>query len=241
MHKKRSRSNVMNFAAFICFLLALGMIIFLRLSQMESVLQWYQKYTDALSSFEQWIQQNGATWYSVLIILANFMLKAVIPWFPLSCICVACGVLFPAYFAIPINAVGAALLFTIKYFWGKRYGGGNAEKLLAKNEKAEQLVERSKIGSAVVLFFLRFFPCIPINAVSRLYGTSDIGYWKYLIVSLLGFSYKLFSYTIIGRSVYDPMSASFLLPFILLFILSGLVLLAFNGVVSLSKGEISLS
>ena len=115
------------------------------------------------------------------------------------------------------------------------------EKLLSKNEKAVQLVERSQVGSAVVLFFLRLFPCIPINSVSQLYGTSEIGYWKYLIVSLLGFSYKLFSYTIIGRSVYDPMSASFLLPFILLFVLSGLVLLAFNGVLSLSKGELSFN
>ncbi len=230
---------MINFAAFICFLLSLTMIIILRLSQMESALEWYNKYTDALSSFEQWIQKYGATWYSVLIILANFVLKAVVPWFPLSCICVACGVLFPAYYAIPINALGAALLFTIKYFWGKRFGGGNAEKLLSKNEKALQLVERSKVGSAVVLFFLRLFPCIPINSVSQLYGTSDIGYWKYLVVSLLGFSYKLFSYTIIGRNVYDPMSASFLVPFILLFLFSGLVLLAFNGVVSLSRGELS--
>lgn len=231
----------MNFAAFVCFLLSLTMIVILRLSQMESAVAWYEKYTDTLSSFEQWIQQYGATWYSVLIILANFMLKAVIPWFPLSCICVACGVLFPAYMSIPINAFGAALLFTIKYFWGKRYGGGNAEKLLSKNEKAAALVERNQVGSAVVLFFLRLFPCIPINSVSQLYGTSDIGYWKYLIVSLVGFSYKLFSYTIIGRSVYDPMSASFFVPFILLFLFSGLVLLALNGVISLSKGELNQS
>ena len=231
----------MNIAAFACFLLSLSMIIILRLSQMPRALEWYGKYTDALTSFEQWIQQNGATWYSVLIILANFMLKAVVPWFPISCICVACGMLFPAYLSIPINAAGAALLFTIKYFWGKRYGGGNAEKLLSKNEKAVQLVERSQVGSAVVLFFLRLFPCIPINSVSQLYGTSDIGYWKYLIVSLLGFSYKLFSYTIIGRNVYDPMSASFLVPFILLFLFSGLVLLALNGVISLSKGELNQS
>ena len=73
----------MNFAAFVCFLLSLSMIIILRLSQMPRALEWYDKYTDALSSFELWIQQHGATWYSVAIILANFMLKAVIPWFPL--------------------------------------------------------------------------------------------------------------------------------------------------------------
>ena len=228
---------MMNLAAFICFLLALALIVFLRLSQMESVLAWYQKYTDALSSFEQWIQQNGATGRSVAIILANFIVKAVIFWFPVSCLCVASGVLFPAYYAIPINLVGLTMLFTIKYFWGKRFGGGNAEKLLAKNEKAIEYVERNKLSSAVVLFFLRFFPCIPINAVSRLYGTSDMPYWQYLLISLAGFSYKLVSYTIIGRSVYDPMSASFLLPVSLLLLLSGLVLLAFNGVISLSKGE----
>ena len=227
----------MNFAAFICFLLSLSMIVFLRLSRMEQVLDWYNNYTDTLSSFEQWIQHYGATWYSVAIILGNFVLKAVVPWFPLSCICVACGMLFSGVQAIAINAVGAALLFTIRYFWGKRFGGGNAEKLLSKNEKAEQFVERSKIGSAVVLFFLRLFPCVPINAVSQLYGTSDIGYWKYLLVSLAGFSYKLFSYTIIGRSAFDPMSATFLVPFIFLFLFSGLVLLAFNGVFTLSGGE----
>ena len=83
-------------------------------------------------------------------------------------------------------------------------------------------------------FFLRLFPCIPINSVSQLYGTSDIGYWKYLVVSLLGFSYKLFSYTIIGRNVYDPLSAKFMLPFVFLFLFSGFVLLGLNGVLGLT-------
>ena len=227
----------MNFAAFICFVLALALVVFLRLTELESVVMWYNKYTDTLDSFEQWIQANGATWYSVIIILLNFTVKAVIPWFPISCICVACGVLFKWYYAITINIVGLVILFTIRYCWGKRRGGGNAEKILSRYDKAHSFVDSSKLGSAVVLFLLRLTPCLPINSVSRLYGTTGIGYAKYLIISILGFSYKLFTYTIIGRSVYDPMSARFVVPFILLFVFSGIALLGLNGVIGLTKNR----
>ncbi|MBQ7597897.1 MAG: TVP38/TMEM64 family protein [Clostridia bacterium] len=234
MKKKVGRSYIMNFAAFICFLLALAMIIFLRLIEVDEAMEWYYKYTETLSNFEQWIQTYGATWGSVLIILGNFVLKAIIPWFPISCICVVSGALFPAYYAIPINIVGLAVLFTIKFFWGKRFGGGNAEKILRRYDRASKFIDKSKLGSTLVLFFLRLVPCLPINSVSQLYGTTGINYWKYLVVSVLGFSYKLFSYTVIGRNVYDPLSAKFMLPFVFLFLFSGFVLLGLNGVLGLT-------
>jgi uncharacterized membrane protein YdjX (TVP38/TMEM64 family) len=224
----------MNFAAFICFVLALVLIILLRLIEMDEVMEWYYKYTDTLNSFEQWIQNNGATWVSVLIILGNFVLKAVVPWFPISCICVASGVLFPAYYSIPLNVVGLVILFTIKFFWGRRWGGGNAEKILRKYDRASRFIDQSKLGSTLVLFFLRLVPCVPINSVSQLYGTTGIGYGKYLFVSVVGFFYKLFSYTIIGRNVFDPLSFKFMLPFVFLFLFSGFVLLGLNGVFGLT-------
>lgn len=218
-------------------MIAFILIVLLRLFQFESVIEWYDKYTQTLDSFEQWMQANGATWYSVMIILANFFLKAIIPWFPISCICVASGVLFEWYYAIIINICGLAILFTIKYFWGKRFGGGNAEKILSKYDRAHKFIDSSKLGSTLVLFVLRLCPSLPINSVSQLYGTTDITYTKYLIVSLLGFSYKLFSYTLIGRSVFDPMSAKFVVPLILLFFFSGIVLLGLNGVIGLTRHE----
>ena len=233
---KKGRSYTMNFAAFICFLLALIFVIILRLIQNEQVLEWYDKYTETLVTYENWMKANGATWFSVLIILGNFVLKAVIPWFPISCICVASGVLFPWYYAIAINVAGLFLLFTIKFFWGKFFGGGNAEKILRRYDKASKFIDQSKLGSTIVLFFLRLFPCVPINSVSQLYGTTDINYWKYIVVSIVGFSYKLFSYTLIGRSVFDPLSLRFLLPFVFLFLTSGFVLLVLNGAIGLSQG-----
>lgn len=234
MDKGQKRSYALNFAAFICFSFALVLVILLRLFQFDSVMIWYNKYTDTLNHFETTIQSYGATWISVLIILLNFFVKAVIPWFPISCICVVSGLLFKWYYAFLINIAGLVLLFTVRFFWGRRFGGGNAEKILAKYDRAHNFIDSSKYGSALVLFFLRLFPCLPINAVSQLYATTSIGYIKYLLVSLAGFSYKLFSYTIIGHNVYDPLSAKFIVPLILLFMFSGLALLALNGVFNIT-------
>ena len=44
----------------------------------------------------------------------------------------------------------------------------------------------------------------------------------------------MFSYTIIGRNVFDPLSLKFLLPFVFLFLFSGFVLLGLNGVIGLT-------
>lgn len=237
--EKLKGKSALNVAAFVCFIFALVLIILLRLFQIDSVVLWYNKYTDTLAAYELWVQQNGATWTSVIIILANFAIKAVIPWFPISCIMVAAGVLFKWYFAVLINIAGLIILFTIKYFWGKRFGGGNAEKILAKYDKAHTFIDKGKLGSTAVLFTVRLFPCLPINSVSQLYGTTDIEYIKYIMISLAGFSYKIFSYTLIGRKVYDPMSASFIVPLIALLLLSGLVLLSLNGVISITSFKIN--
>ena len=149
MKKGKTRSRVLNLAAFVCFLLALTLVVLLRLSQMPRAVTWYNKYTDTLSNFEQWMQTHGATWYSVAMILLNFVLKAVVPWFPISCICVASGVLFKWYYAIAINVAGLTILFTIKYYWGRRYGGGNAEKILVRYNNAHQFIDSSQIGSSI--------------------------------------------------------------------------------------------
>ena len=231
--KKKSKTYAINTMAFICFLLALALIILLRIFSLDSFTQWYGKYVDTLAEFEVWMQTYGATFTSVLLILINFFLKAVIPWFPIACMCVASGVLFEWYYALLINVAGIIILFTVKFYWGRRFGGGNAEKILSKYETAYDFIEKSRLGSGVVLFFLRFVPCFPVNSVSTLYGSTDIAYGRYIIISVIGCFYKLFSYTTIGRNVFDPASASFILPLILLLIFSGMMLLSLSGAIKL--------
>ncbi len=234
MRKEKSIRYSLNASAFFCFLVALALAVLLRVFKNDAFLQWYSKYTDTLLSYELWMQTYGASAVSVIFILLNYVVKAVIPWFPISCICVAAGVLFSWYYAILINIAGLIILFSIKFAWGRRFGGGNAEKILELYDRAHEFIDKSKVGSPIVLFVLRLIPVIPVNSVSGLYGSTDISYPKFIIVSLAGFSYKLFSYTIIGRNVFDPASAGFIGPFIALSVMSGLILLAMSGMLKLS-------
>ena len=227
MARSKKAKFSLSFVAFICFLVALALTVLLRAFKDESFLGWYDTYTDTLLYYEQWMQTYGATWISALLIVFNFLLKALLPWFPISCICVVAGVLFKWYYALLINIIGMAILFTVRYFWGKRFGAGNAEKILEKYA-VKTFIDSKSLRSDAVLFGLRFAP-LPINSVSTIYGTTDMPYKRYVLVSLAGFSYKIFSYTVIGRNVYDPASASFIVPLIILFVITGFVLLSLGA------------
>ncbi len=231
MKKEKSLAYTFRFMSFICFLTVLALLFLLRLFSTEAFIGWYNRYTSTLENFEIWIETYGATPLAVIIILFNYLLKGVLPWFPVSCICVASAVLFKWYEALLINLIGISLLFMLKFFWGKTNGGGNAEKILKRYDTAHRLVEESKHGSGIVLFFTRLLPSVPINAVSCLYGTTDMPVWKFVLISDIGILYKLATYIIIGRNVFDPASASFVVPFIPLLLLSGIIFFSLGGAI----------
>lgn len=237
MKKSKSWSYTLKLMALFCFVIVFALLVLLRVFSTDSFVRWYDKYTETLNSFEIWIENYGATPVAVMIIIINYAMKAVIPWFPVSCICVASAVIFKWYDALIINVIGLSLLFMLKFFWGKRFGGGNAEKLLMKYDSAHRLVDESKLGSGVVLFFTRLLPNIPINSISCIYGTTDMPLWKFVLISDMGFLYKLISYIIIGRNVFDPASASFIVPFIPLIFASGVIFLSLSSAFKTSKSK----
>lgn len=236
--REKARSRALNIIAVISFLLSVSLFVVHRLLDIDSFALWYSKYTGVLMDFENRVESIDNSWLVILAIEANFFLKAVIPWIPISCICVMSGVVFRWPVALPINIVGLAMLYSIKYFWGKHLGGGNAEKILAKYEKMHKFMDTNKYGSSILLFAFRLIPCLPLNSVSQLYGSLGYDYWKFLVISLLGSSYKLFSYTIIGRNVYDPLSGKFLLPLAFLFLFSSITIIAVNSAINVTGASI---
>lgn len=237
LKKGKSWSYSLRLLSLICFAIVLGLLVLLRVFSTDSFLHWYGRYTETLNEFELWIETYGATPVAVVIILINYALKAVVPWFPVSCICVASAVVFKWYEALLINLIGLSILFALKFAWGKRFGGGNAEKLLMKYDSAHRLVDESKLGSGVVLFFTRLLPSIPLNAVSCIYGTTDMPLWRFVLISDTGVLYKVISYIIIGRNVFDPASASFIVPFIPLILFSGIIFLSLSGALEERKAK----
>lgn len=238
--KKRSWAYTLRFMALICFLVVLGLLVLMRVFSTDSFLGWYAKYTDTLVDFENWIGAHGATPIAVVIIIFNYALKSVLPWFPVSCICVASAVLFRWYHALIINVIGLALLFTLKFLWGRIYGGGNTEKILMKSSTIHSIVEKSGLGSEALLFVTRLTPGITINGISGVYGTTQISLGSFLLISELGFLPKTITYIIIGRNVFDPASASFLLPFVPLILFSGMMFLSLGNAIKSGEDEINV-
>lgn len=240
MKKNNFRSRALNFSAAVCFLLSFALIVILQLLKVDRIAEWYSRVTTFLMEFEKTVEEYGATWLSVVIIELNFLTKAFVPWVPISCLCVISGVLFPWHIALTINVIGMTMVFGFKYLWGVRIGGGNAEKVLQKYENVYSFVDTNRYGSPAVLFGFRLIPCLPINSISQLYGSLGFSFWEFLLISFSGFLPRLFSYTVIGRNVYDPLSAKFLVPLIVLFFFSGITLLAINGVVHVTIRSVSL-
>lgn len=230
--KVRKLGNLFNALAFFSFALAIALVILLRFFATEEFGRWYAQYNATLNGYELWIETYGATVIAVAVILLNYLIKSFVPWFPISCLCVASAVIFKWYIAAVINIIGLSLFFSVRFYKGRKHGGGKAEKLLEKYDKPHRFIESGKAGSKALLFLARLIPGVPLGAVSIFYGSTEMSFREYLTVSLVGIAYKLFSYITIGRHVFDPASISFVGPFIPLLVLAGLVLLSLGGVLS---------
>ncbi|MCL2509349.1 MAG: hypothetical protein FWF05_09255 [Oscillospiraceae bacterium] len=233
MHKLRSKSALITFSGTVLILLAAACSVLLIIVQIESVMSRYETLQKNLLEVEQRIASIQQWWIVLVIVFILFTVKSFLPIFPLSAVCFITGIVLPSYISLPVNLVGVGWLMSIRYFWGAHLGGGGVKKIIRLNESIRNFMEHGGTGNPYMLFALRLIPSIPVNSVSQLYGAMKFKYTKYILISLAGFSYKLLTYTIIGRNVFNPLSASFLVPIIILLLISGSLLIGFNYIIEL--------
>lgn len=197
----------------------------LAVMQIEELNRWYVTWEQQLVALEERVAAMGNRGLIITVVMLLFTLKSVFPPITIPAICLISGMVLPWYWALLVNIVGVAWLMTIRYFWGKWFGGGRTFKLVRQNDIIRSLLESKGTGNPYLLFAFRLIPAFPVNSISRLYGAMQFRFRNYLLISLGGFMFKILSYTIIGRNVYNPLSASFLLPIILLCFVSGTVLI----------------
>lgn len=198
-------------------------IVLLVLSWNDHVQLWWQTYQDYLTTAQTQVEEIGNKGYIIFTILFLFAFKAFIPLYPLSLVCAATGVVFKVYIAVPINIIGILLHYTLKYVFGKRLGPGGVNNILQRSETIRSIMKTDDAGNPWLLVIFRLIPFFPVNPVSQLYGSLGFKYWKFLCLSLLGYLPLLLSYTIVGRHAYNPLSAGFLLPLIVLAVLGAIV------------------
>lgn len=232
-HIKVNRKKLLNILGGILLILAVVLFCVALLFQDPTFVEHYDEIMNRLSEFEYAVATLPYRGLVIVAILLIYLSKSVFP-IPISAICVIAGMAFPMPYAVLINIVGFSLLCVIKYFWGKHIGGGLVHKLLLKNEDIERILEKAdnKAKGGLLVGF-RMVPSFPINTISQVYGAMGYDLKTYLLLSVAGFLPKLISYSFIGRNVYNPFSMAFILPFVILFTISGLSLFGVNQMIDI--------
>ena len=204
------------------------------LMHLEPVQAKYAQWMTYLDDFEYQITTLEDKWMIVIVLFLLFLVRCILPFYPLSVILVLSGVVFPSWVAFFINMGGMALGMGIRYYTGKELGEGYTLKLLRKYPIFDVILEKNGLSNSVLLFLFRLFPGVPPNSVSQIYGSLHFPLKKYFLISLAGIAPRMLTYSFIGRSVTDPLSPSFLAPIIVLLTLSGISLLGFHVIIALS-------
>ncbi|MBQ5995712.1 MAG: VTT domain-containing protein [Clostridia bacterium] len=197
----------------------------------------YEAFLTMLDDFEDAVASIPNKGLVILAIILIYLAKSVIP-IPTSAVCVIAGMVFPTPFAVIINIAGYVVLVTIKYIWGKHLGRGYVYKILRRYENIQQMMDSDAKFKDGLLFGLRVVPNIPINTVSQVYGAMNFNYYKFIALSVLGFLPRIISYSMVGRHVYNPFSLGFMLPIVIMFVISGVAIIGVNGFIEIHNKRI---
>ena len=239
MRKHKKQKKLLLFAGLISLVLFFGSTLLLFLLKYDNLWTWYEDVRKYLFAIEDYITGLDKTWEFIGAIMLLYFIKSFFPIYSTSTVCFLTGLVFPIYVAVPVNAVGLFIQFTIKYFWGKKIGAPYAWKLVAKNEQLAALIQSDGKGNPVLLALLRLFPSLPVNTFSAIYGSFDFGYVKFVLISLLGFMPKLIIFYETGKNLFDPLSAGFLVPVMVMTLLTAISCLSVNGVWNLVEKIVS--
>lgn len=233
--------------------LAKSIITVLVLMVVEALLVLALNYVDYLSfRFEwvvdklEWVEQyiynfmSGANniVLSVLVIIFIFFIKAYVPILPLSIVCLLGGSFFGKYWwvAVFINLLGLALMFYLRFNSGRVKGENYMQNLIRRNKYMRFLLDDNGISSYSLLAVFRFFPCFPLNFVSRLYGANkDCKFGRYMLISVLAVAPRVYVYTRLGKELFNPFSKTFIILLMFFAGFSGLGVFIANTVIYVKR------
>lgn len=191
----------------------------------NKVQAYYIRFQSFMEALEQRVTNLNNPFLVAIGILFFFALKSVINVVPISVTCLLSGLVFPLPVALLINFIGVTEIFLIKYFWGKKQKRNTIHRAMSRIPAIERIVEGEMFdahhGNPLLLFALRLVPSIPLNPISQLYGYMEFNLLEYISLSLVGISFKLVAYTSIGYNIADPFSSAFIVPIIVVLLVSG--------------------
>ncbi|HOD01819.1 MAG: SNARE associated Golgi protein [Firmicutes bacterium ADurb.Bin300] len=222
---RRRHYSVLIILALILIALAVFLLIWSVIAQIEVIELRYAEMQAMLAEWEYFIASLENKWLLILVLFLLYSLKCFVSVIPLSALFIISGMVFNVQYATAINIIGVAILVSIKFLWGDKFGGGSVSRVISRSGFVKDFLKLEGSGNPWMLFLARLVPFAPVNTVSRLYGASEIQYDKYLLLSLLGFAPRILSFSVLGNNVFDPFSVGFFGPIIIMLFLSGISIL----------------
>lgn len=217
-----------------CFIAAAAFIVVGVLLRFDSVYDRYSQYLVALEQLEQKVAALQTRWLIIIVIFLLYLLRSLSAIYPYTIVFIISAMVFSPVDSFIINTLGMALTFAVRYYTGMVMGEGYWNKVLKRHPTLNSLFEANGRGNPVVLFALRLVPFCPLNTLSHLYGTIEFPFWQYMLLSTVAVMPRLISYSFIGKSVYDPLSSSFIIPLIVLLIFTGCALFFARAVLAVT-------
>ena len=129
--------------------------------------------------------------------------------FPIAVLYIAAATIFPLPIALIINFLGAIICCTIPYFMG--YNKGINVSKFKNAEKIKKIVELEKNNIVFLSYFLRVINILPMDLVSMYLGAKHVDFIKYTFGSMIGNLPGVILVTIMGASIREPLSPTFLI------------------------------
>ena len=229
VNKVAKRKATIKRSSTVCFCVAVALVIItyvMTLPEVKRSLQdmyaWFEKIENYIAGYDK-LAAFG-------LIMALFAVKSVVAFIPFSVLFISSGMVFSAPVAMGVSVLGFALLISVKFLWGKKFGGGNAHKLAVKSKSITRFMDLKGKGNKWMLVVLRFVPFVPVGTVSRAYGATEMKYLPFVGLSVLGFLPRVVLWSFVGSNIFDPFTPTFMAPIIVLLIISGISLLIWDAV-----------
>jgi uncharacterized membrane protein YdjX (TVP38/TMEM64 family) len=223
--------NLINTAAVIMLIAAALLIVWTALIKIDKLREQYMHFQLFLEDVQLFVISLQSKWLIIIAILLLYLIKAYTGIMPMNALIVISGIVFPMPAAVLINIAGLLVLMSIKYNVGAKRGAGSASYILNKFPAIREMFYEDEKKSSRLLVVFRLVPNFPFSMVSRLYGSAGFPFEKFIFLTLLGYVPRLLSYSFLGNKVFDPFSAAFFTPIIILFIISGLSMLVLNVII----------
>lgn len=162
-------------------------------------------YYDELSTIDVKSLATVTDYLPVLIImvLAVYVVKALVFVVPASLVYVAVGAIMDPFLAVAVNLLGIFIEVSVTYYLGRFLGKDVVYRFLAKKDIGKKILAKDIQNKASVLLSIRAIPAFPIDFISLFYGASGCAYLKYSLLSLVGISWRVVLFTVLGDAIFS--------------------------------------